>query len=114
MNKVTKLNSTPALIDLLTDAAAILNFLDLRSIIMVAEGAFVQYLRECFGQKKNLTEYFSGKTRSLLHSNKAQRSFFRLQAFAKKIGSKSARKCGASIPDRPHAPWASCNAPKSH
>ena len=81
---------------------------------MVCRGALVQYLRESFGQKKNLTEYFSGKTRSLLHANKAQRSFFRLQSFARKIGSKSARKCGASIPDRSHAPWASCNAPKSH
>ena len=52
----------------------------------------MQYLRESFGQKMNLTEYFSGKTRSLLHSNKAQRSFFRLQSSARKIGSKSARK----------------------
>ena len=107
------MKSTPALIDLFTVAAAILNLLNLRSI-MVCRGALVQYLRESFGQKKNLTEYFSGKTRSLLHANKAQRSFFRLQSFARKIGSKSARKCGASIPDRSHAPWASCNAPKSH
>ena len=49
-----------------------------------AKGALAQYLRESFGQKKNLTEYFSGKTRSLLHSNKAQRSFFPLQSFARK------------------------------
>ena len=34
MNKVTMLKSTPALINLLTDTAAILNLLDLRSIMV--------------------------------------------------------------------------------
>ena len=113
MNKVTTLKSTPALINLLTDTAAILNLLDLRSI-MVCRGS----TRSVFGEFWAKKEYFSGKTRSLLHSNKAQRSFFRLRSFAtktyRKIGPKSARKCGASIPDRSHAPWASCNTPKSH
>ena len=48
-----------------------------------------------FGQKENFTVYFSGKRRSLLHLNTAQRSFFPLQSFSRKtsrkIGSKSAR-----------------------
>ena len=48
-----------------------------------------------FGQKENFTECFSGKRRSLLHLNTAQRSFFPLQSFSRKtsrkIGSKRAR-----------------------
>ena len=48
-----------------------------------------------FGQKENFTVCFSGKRRSLLHLNTAQRSFFPLQSFSRKtsrkIGSKSAR-----------------------
>ena len=39
-------------IDLFTDTAAILNLLDLRSI-MGCPGALAQYLRALFGQKKN-------------------------------------------------------------
>ena len=48
-----------------------------------------------FGQKENFTLCFSGKRRSLLHLNTAQRSFFPLQSFSRKtsrkIGYKSAR-----------------------
>ena len=48
-----------------------------------------------FGQKENFTVCFSGKRRSLLHLNTAQRSFFPLQSFSRKtsrkIGSKRAR-----------------------
>ena len=39
-------------------------------------GALAQYLRALFGQKENFNVYFSGKRRSLLHLNTAQRSFF--------------------------------------
>ena len=59
-------------------------------------GALAQYLRALFGQKENFTVYFSGKRRSLLHPNTAQRSSFPLQSFSRKterkIGPKSARK----------------------
>ena len=48
------------IIDLFTDSAAILNLLDLRSI-MGCTGALAQYLRSLFGQKENFTVYFSGK-----------------------------------------------------
>ena len=46
--------------------------------------AFAQYLRALFGQKENFNVYFSGKRRSLLHPNTAQRSFFPLQSFSMK------------------------------
>ena len=55
-------------------------------------GALAQYLRALFGQKENFSVYFSGKRRSLLHLNTAQRSFF--------------SHYNASISDRAHAPWA--------
>ena len=38
-------------------------------------GALAQYLRALFGQKENFNVHFSGKRRSLLHPNTAQRSF---------------------------------------
>ena len=38
-------------------------------------GALSQYLR-AFREKENFTVYFSGKRRTLLHPNTAQRSFF--------------------------------------
>ena len=65
----------------------------------------------CFsGKKKNFNVYFSGKRRSLVHSNMAQRSFFPLQSLSRetyeKIGPKS-----PSILDHAHAPWASHNTP---
>ena len=41
-----------------TDTAAILNLLDLRSI-MGCTGALAQYLRALFGQKENFNVYFS-------------------------------------------------------
>ena len=47
-------------IHLFTDTAAVLNLLDLRSI-MGCPGALAQYLRALFGQKENFTVQFSGK-----------------------------------------------------
>ena len=55
----------PSMADLFTDTAAILNLLDLRSI-MGRQGALAQYLRALFGQKDKFTVYFSGKGRWLL------------------------------------------------
>ena len=90
-----------------TDTAAILNLLDLRSI-MGCPWAFAQYSRALFGQKENFNVYFSGKRRSLLHPNTAQRSFFPLQSFSRKLKEKVARKArvntDASTSDRAHAP----------
>ena len=45
-----------------------------------------------YGQKENFTVYFSGKRRSLLHWNTAQRSFFPLQSFSRKSKEQLARK----------------------
>ena len=50
-----------------------------------AQGALAQYLRALFGQKENFTVHFSRKGRSLLHPNTAQRSFFPLQSFSRKL-----------------------------
>ena len=47
---------------LFTDKAAILNLLDLRSIMGCPRGT--QYLRALSGQKENFTVYFSGKRKS--------------------------------------------------
>ena len=55
--------------------AAILNLLDLRSI-MVCPGGTRSVFTLGFGQKENFTVHFTGKRQSLLHSNDAQRSFF--------------------------------------
>ena len=46
--------------------------------------AIAQYLRALFGQKENFTVYFSGKRRSLLHPNTAQRFFSPLESFSRK------------------------------
>ena len=67
-------------IDLFTVTAAILNLLESVSITG-CPGGFAQYLRTFFGQKENFTVYFSGKRRSLLHPNTAQRSFFPITIF---------------------------------
>ena len=67
-------------IDIFTDTVAILNSLDLRSI-MGCPGALAKYLRALFGQKENFTVYFPGKRHSLLHPNTAQRSFFPIAIF---------------------------------
>ena len=72
---------TKAQIDLFTDTAAILNLLDLRSIMGCPGGAVAQFLRAFFEQNENFNVYSSGKRRSLLHPNTAQRSFFRITIF---------------------------------
>ena len=69
------------IIDLFTDMAAILNLLDLRSIIGIAQGALAQYLQALFSQKENFNLYFSRKRRSSLHPKTAQWSFFLITIF---------------------------------
>ena len=48
------------------------------------------------GKKENFIVYFSGKRSSLLLSNTAQRSFFPLQSFSRKLQEKLARKARAN------------------
>ena len=71
-------------------------------------GYSLRYSRAFFGQKENFNVYFSAKRRSLLHPNTAQRSFFPLQSFSRKLKEKPARKArvitDASISDRTDAP----------
>ena len=56
-------------------------------------GALTQYLCALFGQKENFNVYFSGKRRSLLHSNTAKRPFFpHYNLFLGELKEKLARK----------------------
>ena len=59
---------------------------------MYAEGALAQYLRESFGQKKNLTEYFSGKTRSYYIQTRHNDLFSHYNLLLGKLEEKLARK----------------------
>ena len=69
------INLKASLIDLFTNMAAVINLLDLRSIMGYPGGALAHYLCVLYGQKENFAVYFSGKGRSLLHPNTAQQSF---------------------------------------
>ena len=94
-------------IDLFSDTVAILNLLDLRSIVG-CQGGTRSVFTPNFRAKRALHCIFSGKRRSLLHPNTAQLTFFfPLQSFSKKtqrkIGPKSGRKYWANISDRSHA-----------
>ena len=75
-----------------------------------------------FGAEENFNVYFSGKRRSLLHPNTAQRSFFPIiyNLFLRKLKEKLARKACVNtdvstvftrISDCAHIPWASHNTP---
>ena len=93
-----------------TDTASILNLLDLRREYygMPREALAYSDLRALFRRQENFNVNFSGKRRSLLHRNTAQRSFFPIQCFSRKtwrkIGPQRARKYWASISDRSHNP----------
>ena len=83
---------------------------------MDAQGALAQNLRARCGQKENFNVYFSGKRRSLLHPNTAQRYFFsHYNLFLGKLKEKLARKArvntDASTSNRAHAPWTFHNTP---
>ena len=94
-------------IHLFTDAAAVLNLLDLRSIMGCPEGTR-SVLRALFGQKENFTVQFSGKRWSLLHPNTAERSFFPLPSISRKTERKICPKARVNtterVSDRTHAP----------
>ena len=70
-------------VDLFTDTTAILN-LKFKEYYGMLRGHSLSISRSLFGQKENFTVYFSGKRRSLLHPNTAQRSFSPLQSFSRK------------------------------
>ena len=94
-----------ALIDLFTDMAAILNLLDLRSIIYGMPRGHSLVIYACFSGKKRTSIYISWEKDDHYY---IQKSFFRLQSFSRKTLKKLARKaCGntdASILDHPHVP----------
>ena len=76
---------------------------------MDAQGALAQNLRARCGQKENFNVDFSGKRRSLLHPNTAQRYFFsHYNLFLGKRKENLARKArvntDASTSNRAHAP----------
>ena len=58
-----------------------IEFIRLKEYYGMPRGALAQYLHALFGQKENFNVYF----RSLLHPKTAQRSFFSLQFFSRKI-----------------------------
>ena len=98
-----------------TDTAAILNLLDLRSI-MGCPGALAQYFCALFAQKENFKVHFSGKRWSYYISKHSTTIFFsHYNLFLGKLRENLARKArvntDSSILDRPHAPWASHNTP---
>ena len=82
-------------IDLFTDTAAILNLLDLRSI-MGCPGGIRSEFTHALWAKRELQSIFLRKKAIIITSNTAQRSSFSLQSFSRKterkIGPKSARK----------------------
>ena len=80
MNKVTMLKSTPALINLLTDTAAILNLLDLRSI-MVCRGSTRSVFTREFWAKKELNRIFLGKNAIIITFKQGTTIFFPITIF---------------------------------
>ena len=87
------INMTKYPIDIFTDTVAILNLLDLRSI-MGCPGALAQYSTAPFGQKENFTVYFSGKRRSFNITSKHSTTIFfsHYNPFPGKLKEKLVRK----------------------
>ena len=102
-------------IDLFTDTAAILNLLDLRSIVGCPGGTRSVFTR-AFRAKRELQCIFLGKKAIVITSKDGTTIFFsHYNLFLGKLKEKLARKArvntDASISDRAHAPWASHNTP---
>ena len=102
-------------IDLFTDTAAILNLLDLRSIMGCLGGTRSAYTRP-FRAKRELQRIFLGKKAIVITFKDSTKIFFsHYKLFLGKLEEKLARKArvntDASIWDRTHAPWASHNTP---
>jgi len=103
------------LIDFFTDTAAILNLLDLRSIMGCPGGTRPVFTR-AFRAKKELQYTFLGKKAFAITSKDCTTIFFsHYNLFLGKLKEKLARKArvntDASISDRAHAPWVSLNTP---
>ena len=101
--------------DLFTDTAAILNLLDLRSIMGCPGGTRSVFTR-AFRAKRELHCIFLGKKAIIITSKHGTTIFFSYyNLFLGKLKEKLARKArvntDASISDRAHAPWASHNTP---
>ena len=58
-----------------------IEFIRFKEYYGMPRGALAQYLCALFGQKENFNVYFSGKRRSSLYPNTAQRSFFPITIF---------------------------------
>ena len=104
-------------IDLFTDTAAILNLLDLRSIMGCTEGTRSVFTR-AFRAKRELQCIFLGKKAIVITSKDGTTIFFsHYNLFFFFFKEKLARKArvhmytDASILDRAHALWASHNTP---
>ena len=104
------------LIDLFTNTAAILNLLDLRSIMGCPGGTRSAFTRASLRAKRELQYIFLGKKTIIITSKQGTTIYFsHYNFFLGKLKEKSARKArlntDASISDRAHAPWASYNTP---
>ena len=102
-------------IDLFTDTAAILNLLDLRSIMGCPGGTRSVFTR-AFRAKRELHCIFLGKKAIIITSKHGTTIFFsHYNLFLGKLKEKLARKArvntDASISDRAYEPWASHNTP---
>ena len=103
------------IIDLFTDMAAILNLLDLRSIIG-CPGGTCSVFTSAFQPKRELQSIFLEKKAIVITSKDGTMIFFsHYNFFLGKLEEKLVRKVcintDASIWDRAHAPWASHNTP---
>ena len=58
-----------------------IEFIRFKEYYGMPRGVLAQYLCALFGQKENFNVYFSGKRRSSLYPNTAQRSFFPITIF---------------------------------
>ena len=99
--------------DLFTDTAAILNLLDVRSIMRCTRGTHSVFTR-AFRAKRELQCIFLGKKTNRYYIQRRHNDlFFSLRSFFKKgkLARKARVNIDASISDRAYAPWASHNTP---
>ena len=101
--------------DLFTDTEAILNLLDLRSVMGCPGGTRLVFTR-AFRAKKRTSLYISWEKGDHYYIQTRHNDLFsHYNLFLGKLKEKLARKArvntDASISDRAHAPWASHNTP---
>ena len=93
------------LIDLFTDTEAILNLLDLRSIMGCPEGTRLVFTR-AFRAKKRTSLYISREKGDHYYIQTRHNDLFsHYNLFLGKLGPKRAHKYWASISDRARVPW---------